>query len=414
MVTSFYPPYHFGGDGMFVYRLSEALAEAGHKVDVIHSVDAFRMQKDALPAEGFSHHPNIKLHRLESAHPSLAVLSAHQLGSPGLYNRQIKEILAAGGYDVIHYHNISLMGGPGVMRLGNALKLYTAHEYWLICPTHVLFRYDGQACDEKRCLRCTLHAHRPPQLWRSTGLLKRSLEAVDCMLMPSRFALMRHQAEGIDRPMIHLPHFVPVPAPADTDVRRDRPFFLYVGRLEELKGAQELIRIFDQYPHADLVVVGEGTYGPVLRFQAAGMSHIKFVGRLHPSRLSALYEQAIALMVPSLCYETFGLTAAEAMIHGTPVIVRKIGALGEIVAAGGGYAFQTDAECLAAMEKLRTDPVHRAAMGAAGREIAERRWSVHAHLGRYLRLVRAMLSSNNRHAPELDTVAAPVAQHSTL
>jgi glycosyltransferase involved in cell wall biosynthesis len=117
---------------------------------------------------------------------------------------------------------------------------------------------------------------------------------------------------------------------------------------------------------------------------------------MHPSRLSALYEQAIALMVPSLCYETFGLTAAEALMHGTPVIVRKIGALSEIVANGGGYAFQTDAECLAAMEKLRTDPAHRAELGARGKEIAENRWSVQAHLGRYLRLIRAMVKSDKQ------------------
>ena len=33
MVTTFYPPYYFGGDAVFVYRLSEALAELGHHVE---------------------------------------------------------------------------------------------------------------------------------------------------------------------------------------------------------------------------------------------------------------------------------------------------------------------------------------------------------------------------------------------
>ncbi len=53
MVTTFYPPYHFGGDGVFVYRLTQALAERGHSVDVIHSVDAYRLQHPAEPEVAF-------------------------------------------------------------------------------------------------------------------------------------------------------------------------------------------------------------------------------------------------------------------------------------------------------------------------------------------------------------------------
>lgn len=393
MMTSFYPPYHFGGDGMFVYRLSEELAQRGHKVDVVHSIDGFEISKGAVPAEGFTHHPNITLHALKSPHPRLALLSAHQLGSPALYGRQLKKIFRDNQYDVIHYHNVSLMGGPGVLRWGLGLKLYTAHEYWLVCPTHVLFRYDGKACDEKRCLRCVLHAHRPPQLWRRGGSIHRALEEVDYMLMPSHFAMKRHQDEGIDRPMVHLPHFVPDPQTPSAPASSAKPYFLYVGRLEELKGVQDLIRIFKTYNKARLMIVGKGTYGPQLQQQAAGLDHVEFVGRLHPSRLSALYEQALAVLVPSLCYETFGLTAAEAMMHGTPAIVRKIGALTEIVHHGGGTTFQTDAECVAMMEQFRTDPAFRAQESARGREIAQRAWSVDAHIGRYLRLIYASLST---------------------
>ena len=43
MITTFYPPYNFGGDGQAVRRLAHALARRGHRVDVIHDVDAYRM-----------------------------------------------------------------------------------------------------------------------------------------------------------------------------------------------------------------------------------------------------------------------------------------------------------------------------------------------------------------------------------
>jgi hypothetical protein len=43
MITIFYPPYNFGGDGIFVHRLSNQLARPGHEVDVIHCIDAHRL-----------------------------------------------------------------------------------------------------------------------------------------------------------------------------------------------------------------------------------------------------------------------------------------------------------------------------------------------------------------------------------
>ena len=49
MVTTFYPPYHFGGDAMYVYRLSNALARAGHHVTVVHNVDAYSSFGAASP-----------------------------------------------------------------------------------------------------------------------------------------------------------------------------------------------------------------------------------------------------------------------------------------------------------------------------------------------------------------------------
>ena len=47
MITTFYPPYNFGGDGVFVQRLSNELARRGHLVEVIHCTDAYRL---AAPA----------------------------------------------------------------------------------------------------------------------------------------------------------------------------------------------------------------------------------------------------------------------------------------------------------------------------------------------------------------------------
>jgi glycosyltransferase involved in cell wall biosynthesis len=378
-----------------VHRLAEAVAARGHHVDVVHSVDAYRLRHPAEPEVAFDHHPHVRLHPLASARPRLAALAAHQLGRPALYGRRLRELLDGGGHDVIHYHNVSLVGGPGVLELGSAVKLYTAHEYWLLCPTHVLFSHDRAACTEKRCLSCALHAGRPPQLWRSTGLLRRCLRRLDALLVPSRFALERHRAEGLDVPLVHLPHFVPDAAPlaiAAASALPDRPFFLYVGRLEKLKGVQDLLRLFADYRLADLVVVGTGAHEQALREQAARLPHVRFLGALHPAALEPLYRAAQGVLVPSLCYETFGLSAAEALARGTPAVVRRIGALTELIEeSGGGHAFTDLEDCRAFLERLRTQPGLRAELGRRGAAHARQCWSEETHIGQYLSLVGSLI-----------------------
>jgi hypothetical protein len=37
MITIFYPPYNFGGDGVFVHRLSNELARRGHHVRAVEA-----------------------------------------------------------------------------------------------------------------------------------------------------------------------------------------------------------------------------------------------------------------------------------------------------------------------------------------------------------------------------------------
>ncbi len=397
MVTTFYPPYHFGGDGVSVYRLSEALAERGHSVDVIHSVDAFRLQHPAEPEVAFSHHPNVTRYPLRTRVPRLSMLASHQLGSPGPYNRRLRGLLDGGNYDVIHYHNISLIGGPGVLRLGRAVKLYTAHEYWLVCPTHVLFKFNEVACVEKQCLLCTLKYRRPPQLWRYTDLMERCLRDIDCLLAPSRFAQERLRADGVQCPMRVLSHFVPLP-PTQLEKQphpnEGRPYFLFVGRLEKLKGVQDLIRVFTSYRNAELLIVGSGNYASSLREQAQELKHVRFLGSVHSSEISELYRGAIAVLIPSLCYETFGLIAAEAFAHGTPVIARRIGALAEIVEqSSGGRLFDTLEQCRDEMERLRTEPGLRDQLGTRGRNAVVENWTADVHLARYLQIVESLITA---------------------
>jgi glycosyltransferase involved in cell wall biosynthesis len=392
MLTTFYPPYSFGGDAMHVYRLSNLLARRGHRVTVVHAIDAYRALTGTEPQGSFLHEPDVTVipvrSRLGRAAPVLTYLS----GRPMLTGRSIQEVLRQKRFDVIHFHNVSLLGGPGILSYGDAPKLYTMHEHWLVCPMHVLWKNNRELCVDPHCLRCTLAFHRPPQLWRYTNLLDTQLEHVDAFLAPSRFVAQAHHDRGFTRPIRHLPHFLPSTAAATTGSApvHDRPYFLFAGRLEKLKGVDVLIDRFRSYLDADLLIAGEGNHGGALRRSAAGMDNVRFLGHLHPSDLPPLYREATALVVPSVGYEVFPIVILEAFAQRTPVIVNDVGPLPEIVReSGGGRVYRTADDLLAALEELQQHPQRRRELGEAGHRAWLRLWSEEPHLSGYFEAIEA-------------------------
>ena len=400
MVTTFYPPYNFGGDGICVYRLSNELAARGHSVEVIHCADAYHALEPREPTANAPQHPNVTVHRLKSGFGLLSPLATQQTGYPFFKAAKIRRILEKGAFDVIHYHNISLVGGPKILGFGTApVKLYTMHEHWLVCPMHVLWKFDREVCAEKDCLRCQLAARKPPQWWRYSGMLPREIRHVDAFISPSRFTQKVHQEQlSPDLPIVHIPHFLPPigesaeeigAAGAENRPRNTRPFFLFVGRLEKIKGVQTLIRAFRRYDKADLLIAGDGLYRAELEAMAADVPHIRFLGRLALPELRDLYRDSLAAIAPSLCVETFGMIVLEAFAMGTPVIVNDLGALPEMVEdSDGGFIYRTDDELLAAMETLQTHPAERERRGQNAFQTYQRLGTPDAHLKRYFTLIQ--------------------------
>ncbi len=169
MITTFFGEHSFGGDAAYVDRLSQALSRRGHEVHVYHCVDAFNAIRGDHPLRPYTPRPGIHLHPLKSRFGILSPLATQATGLPLLKTVELREALDDSETDVVHFHNISLVGGPGVLGLGanrRAVRIMTAHEHWLICPMHLLWKYDRKPCDGPNCLSCCLQGRRPPQVWR--------------------------------------------------------------------------------------------------------------------------------------------------------------------------------------------------------------------------------------------------------
>src|SRR4051794_3100118 len=98
MVTTFYPPFGFGGGAAYVRALSKALVQRGHHVEVAHCADAFRLLRGKAaskqaPAANEQDEEGIKVHHLSSPLGPLSPLITQQMGHPGLKAHRLRAIV---------------------------------------------------------------------------------------------------------------------------------------------------------------------------------------------------------------------------------------------------------------------------------------------------------------------------------
>ncbi len=162
----------------------------------------------------------------------------------------------------------------------------------------------------------------------------------------------------------------------------DRPFFLYVSRLEHPgKNHVRLIEAFNDFKAKtkspwQLVLGGSDWHGSEAIHTAAQHSpcaeDIRFLGFVPDDALPTLYGAASAVVYPSL-YEGFGFPPIEAMACGCPVMTTHRGALAEVVRDAAAIADPEDVQSMALqLERIATDESLRANLITAGLKNAAR------------------------------------------
>src|SRR5438309_12120328 len=87
MVTTFYPPFSYGGDATYVRNLARALVEQGHDVEVIASTEAYRVRSKGDDQVASSWEDGVTVHRMRHRAGLLAPLLSQQTGLPALLGR---------------------------------------------------------------------------------------------------------------------------------------------------------------------------------------------------------------------------------------------------------------------------------------------------------------------------------------
>lgn len=134
-------------------------------------------------------------------------------------------------------------------------------------------------------------------------------------------------------------------------------YLLFFGRIHPEKGAYESIQIAKQSGRKLIIsgLVQDQEYFNTRIKPFINDEDIVFVGNSGPKERDKLMGEAYALLHPISFKEPFGLSVAESMICGTPVIAFNLGSMPELIVDGKtGFLATTIEEAVAAVGKIKS------------------------------------------------------------
>jgi glycosyltransferase involved in cell wall biosynthesis len=299
-VTAAYPPT-LGGVERHVAELSRALTEQGHSVEVV-SHDRARGGR-----------------RRENDHAVLVV--RFRPFGPAAYSFSLPLIWYVlrrqAPWDVIHAHSYHRLTSGVLAVLARTPIVFTTH-------------YHGTGHT-----RVARHLHKVYRFFSRIALARASaiiaVSAAERSLLVADFPFVAGKTSVI-------PNGTSRPAPPADDApgqpARNRSV-LAAGRLEPYKGIDQVLAALEALPDdVDLTICGNGPDRPRLEALAGELGiteRVSFRGRVSDAELADRLSRC-GVVVTLSRHEAFGMTVAEALVAGSPVVCSDIPAFAEFTA----------------------------------------------------------------------------------
>lgn len=334
IINSFYYPMMPGGAEHSVKNLAESLAKKGHnvnilcigaqkKIEVINEVTVHRMNNCNIYNAIDYHDKNVnKLGKL-----FYRALDVHGYLNKRLLEQKLRDI----NPDIVHVNNIPGFGLNlfSVLAKSHFKIIFTARDYYLLCPKLTLMTKDYKSCLNKRKV-CQLYEQNS----------KHFLRLVDCVTAPSKFTLGQFQHLLSDSDV----KFKCIHNSIDIDEKYLEQIFnqkyqqekqtldiVYLGKLDEYKGVKLLLEQFKLLNdlEVNLHIAGDGPLTENICSQVN--ENIIYHGKLDKQGLDELLSKTDVLVAPSLWNEPFGRIVIDAYKYCMPVITTGNGGLKELV-----------------------------------------------------------------------------------
>ena len=272
--------------------------------------------------------------------------------------REVKKIIKEQKINLVHVHNTLNLVSPSVYYAAFACHVpvvQTVHNFRLLCPGATFFR-DGHVCEE--CLSKGLICAVKHKCYRGSRV--QTLACVISTLIHrmigtygkiNYICLTEFNKEKLlnlkqikEEKIFVKPNFVEaVRELVPYEKRKDQ--FVYVGRLEEIKGMDILLKAWkhlgEQAPM--LLMCGKGPLEEWCQdfIEENHLANVEMLGFVPNEQVRKFVGESKALVLPTQVYEGFPMTIAEAYAAGTPVIGSDLGNTGSLIENGkNGLKFQ--------------------------------------------------------------------------
>jgi glycosyltransferase involved in cell wall biosynthesis len=380
IVSSGLRPHHFGGLPSHVEDLLRGLAARG--IDVAYLNTGARTGRIGTHLSERASHP-WRTWILESrwghtAYWNGTVDPADQFAPDAAFSDAVGKVAHEFRPDIVHFHEFTSfpIAAATIFRDAGASTVFSAHDFFALCPTTKLLRRDGTVCDrstaELDCDMCSKHARPNRQLqiesaWdrrlsfsiparnvmrrliRSTEGIVRArlrrqayqsrrseftnhLARFDAVLMTSVDQMRRFGKYGAGSTHLRLlplsrTSIASTPHPVRTGtVNPDKTTFLALNIVNAAKGLALLEKAFASVASTNPDAVLH-LYGP----EGPNSPGIRRMGKYLDSDLDCIAETADFGILPSIWPEAYGYVGPEMLSRGLPVLASNIGAMPDYV-----------------------------------------------------------------------------------
>ena len=340
MVNKFLYPN--GGSETYIFKLGKYLISKGHEVQYFGMDHEERCVGNHVGAytSNMNFHGGSKLSKL--TYPIKTIYSTEA-------RRKIRMVLDDFRPDVVHLNNFNYQLTPSIIleikkyekETNKRVKIvFTAHDYQLICPNHMMNNPNTNEncekclggnfdnCIKGKCIHGSIAKSITGAMEALYWNTRKVYKHIDSIICCSEFLKSKMDSNPIFREKtIALHNFI---ENVEWKEVEKKDYILYFGRFSQEKGIKTLIEVCKSLPNIKFVFAGTGP----LEDEINSIPNIKNLGFQTGEDLENLIRKARFSIYPSEWYENCPFSVMESQMYGTPVLGANIGGIPELIEKG--------------------------------------------------------------------------------